>query len=297
MRETLAIAILFLAGLVASGQDTSAVRTHQMESKVFDNTRAIRVLLPPGYADAENTTLYPVLYLNDGAMVFKRFDIQKTVHGLINAKAIPPLILVGIDNGGSTDKTKNAGTDRSNEYLPYPDVGFGPDNLYAPDPADPAGRKYPDFLNEVMAFVGSKYRVKSGPENTGIGGASYGGVAAVYAVMNRPGVFGKLLIESTPLWIGPDKRLLKDVAETKAWPGKVYIGLGTKETPNETVNKAGRADFDRFVSLLGKKSGETELRSVLEPEGKHEPAYWAKRFPVALKFLYGNGSRTTAKKQ
>jgi predicted alpha/beta superfamily hydrolase len=297
MRKALAIVILLTAGLAASGQDVSAIQTHQMASKVFANSRAIRVLVPPGYADANNTTRYPVLYLNDGAMVFKRYDIQNTVHGLINAKAIPPLILIGIDNGGSTDKTKNAGTDRANEYLPYPDVGFAPDNLYAPDPADPAGRKYPDFLNEVMAFVGSKYRVKDGPANTGIGGASYGGVAAIYAVMNRPGVFGKLLIESTPLWIGPDKRLLKDVAETKVWPGKVYIGLGTKETPNENVNKAGRTDFDRFVTLLRKKSGETELRSVLEPEAKHEPVYWAKRFPDALKFLYGNGSRTMAKKQ
>src|SRR5687767_5050733 len=124
-----AILILLTAGLTAYGQDVSAVETHQMASKVFNNTRAIRVLLPPGYSYAKNTEHYPVLYLNDGAMVFKRFDIQNTVHGLISAKAISPLIIVGIDN---------AGADRANEYLPYPDVGFGPDNFYSPEPADPA---------------------------------------------------------------------------------------------------------------------------------------------------------------
>ena len=38
-----------------------------------------------------------------------------------------------------TDKSKSGGTGRTYEYLPYPDVGFGPDNFYEPDPADPAG--------------------------------------------------------------------------------------------------------------------------------------------------------------
>ncbi len=160
MRAALVIFILVCAGLAASGQESSAVRTHQMTSKVFENTRTIRVLIPPGYADEKQTKSYPVLYLNDGAMVFKRYDIQSLVHGLINAKAIPPMIIVGIDNGGMTDKVKKPGDGRAYEYLPYPDVGFGPNNLYDPDPAEPAGRKFPDFLDEVMAFVRSEYRVK-----------------------------------------------------------------------------------------------------------------------------------------
>lgn len=137
--------ITFSACLLICAQETKLndkasanIETQQITSKVFNNTRTIRVLLPPGYRDSQNKEKsYPVLYLNDGIMVFHGFNIEETVHNLIKTGAIQPLLIVGIDNGGSTDKTKNAPIDRANEFLPYPDVGFSPDRLYQPDPPNP----------------------------------------------------------------------------------------------------------------------------------------------------------------
>jgi len=74
------------------------------------------------------------------------------------------MIVVGIDNGASTDKSKSD-IDRADEFLPYSDVGF-PGHRYPPDPSEPHGALYPDFLiKEVMPLIQRHYRVKTGPSN------------------------------------------------------------------------------------------------------------------------------------
>lgn len=265
------------------------IETQTLTSKVFNNTRTIRVLLPPGYHDVKNRDKsYPVLYLNDGITVFRRFNIEETVYGLINSENIAPLIIVGIDNGGSTDKTKNAAIDRANEFLPYPDAGFAPERVYQPEPPSPIGKNYPDFVVEVANMIKQKYRIKSGTKNTGIGGFSYGGVAALYTLMNKPDVFGKLLLESTPLWIGNDKQLLKDAQQVDKWSAEIYIGSGTNESPDEVVNEAGKAFQDKFIKSVKRSSPETKIKVIVEDGAKHEPSAWSKRFPSALQFLFSN---------
>jgi predicted alpha/beta superfamily hydrolase len=53
------------------------LRLHQLKSKVFGNTRVIRVQLPPGYGERANRKKrYQVLYLNDGQNLF---DVSTSV--------------------------------------------------------------------------------------------------------------------------------------------------------------------------------------------------------------------------
>src|SRR5271166_6667622 len=102
----------------ASGA-TGDLRLHEFRSRVFRNTRFLRVWLPPGYGDAENTgRRYPVLYLNDGQNLFEpatafagvEWQVDETADRLIREAAVPPMIFVGIDNSGK---------DRLREYMPY----------------------------------------------------------------------------------------------------------------------------------------------------------------------------------
>src|SRR5512136_1615537 len=47
------------------------LRLHRLRSRIFGNTRTIRVLVPPGYDAPENRgRRYPVLYLLDGQNLF-----------------------------------------------------------------------------------------------------------------------------------------------------------------------------------------------------------------------------------
>ncbi len=182
------LSAMVLAGATATAADSPAacrstvsgdLRLHTLESRTFGNTRTIRVLLPPGYeAPANAARRYPVLYLLDGQNLFdaclsdvshQEWGVDETVYHLIAAQKIPPLIVVGVDH---------AGRDRAHEYLPYKDFVGG---SVMPEPA---GQRFPQFLvHEVMPLVDGRYRTLPGQPNTGIGGSSYGGVAALYALL------------------------------------------------------------------------------------------------------------------
>src|SRR5579859_3085847 len=153
-------------------------------SRVFHNTRMLRVWLPPGYKSRDQRSeRYPVMYLNDGQDLFdvctsifnpQEWRVDETATALIQSGRVPPLIIVGIDNAGKRDRPK--------EYLPFPD-----DTLR---PATPKvyGKNYPRFLvDEVMPFIDRKYRTDPNPATTGIGGSSYGAGIALYTVMRQIG--------------------------------------------------------------------------------------------------------------
>lgn len=85
---TIACACLALAASAALAADCKStvngdLRIHQLASKIFDNTRSIRVLLPPGYDAAENRSKrYPVLYMLDGQNLFVNKEYRTlTGHG------------------------------------------------------------------------------------------------------------------------------------------------------------------------------------------------------------------------
>ena len=119
------------------------LRLHQLTSRIFGNTRTIRVLLPPGYDAPENASRrYPVLYMLDGQNLFdaclsdvshQEWAMDETVHRLTNDGKLPPLIVVGVDH---------AGRQRGHEYLPYKDYVGGPDM------PEPVGKQFPDFLSK-----------------------------------------------------------------------------------------------------------------------------------------------------
>lgn len=286
------VAIFWIAGPVSAQSD---VETLKLTSRVFGNTRTIRVLLPPGYHDPNNgRRKYPVFYFNDGIIVFKsdRIGIEEVVHRLIETRQIPPIIVVGIDNGGSTDQTKNPGLDRANEYLPYPDAGF-PGHSYTPELSQPIGQRYPEFLiDEVMPLIQGRYRVARGARNTGLGGFSYGGVAALFTAMSKRGMIGKLLLESTPLWIGSEQQLLRDARAVRKWPSRVYIGLGTSESPEQAVNAEGARGVESLRAIIAAASRNSKVKIVKEDGAKHEPPAWRGRLPEALRFLFaGDAAR------
>jgi predicted alpha/beta superfamily hydrolase len=282
-----------LSGVQAAAIKQRAVvgelRLHRFPSKIFGNSRTLRVLLPAGYYDVKNRTKrYPVLYLNDGqnlfdarTSVFNRIEwqVDENVYRLISLNKIVPLIVVGIDNSGKRLRPR--------EYLPYEDKFLSP-----PEPA-PDGKKYPDFItSEVMPFINERYRTRTDADGTGIGGSSYGAVAALYTVMAKPGVFGSLLLESPSLYIS-EGQLLKDSQGVNRWPSRIYIGVGTNEggrkecKPGEWHHEAVQ-DVLKLQRII-KESGldEERLKVVVDECATHDESAWGRRLSVALEFLFG----------
>jgi predicted alpha/beta superfamily hydrolase len=260
------------------------LRLHPLESRIFGNTRTIRVLLPPGYDAPENKSRrYPVLYMLDGQNLFDaclsdvshvEWGMDETVYRLVDEKKIPALIVVGVDH---------AGKDRAHEYLPYRDF------VGNPDMDEPAGKRFPDFLaREVMPLVDGKYRTLPGQPNTGIGGSSFGGVATLYALLAQPGRFGYGLIESPTMWIGMGQ-LVRDTNPLVALPVKVFVAFGGKEV-NDPVIIDKMTGLIRQVENNFRAAGydDSNFRIVIEPDGLHTETAWARRLPGALTFLFGD---------
>src|SRR5262245_12961607 len=137
--KVLVFAIIVLFPFIALGNPPASknIETFELTSKVFGNTRTIRILLPPGYHETKNLDRqYPVFYFNDGLMVFDSagpgLRIEERVFDLYKKGSLPEVIIVGIDNGACTDKTTNEIIDRAKEFLPYPDAGFLADHTIKP---------------------------------------------------------------------------------------------------------------------------------------------------------------------
>jgi enterochelin esterase-like enzyme len=265
---------------IRAGGATGDLRLHEFRSRIFRNTRFLRVWLPPGYDDAQNAGRhYPVLYLNDGQNLFEtstafagiEWQVDETADRLIREGAVPPMIIVGMDNTGK---------DRIREYMPFRSM--------FPRMLRVRGRYYPDFLmKEVMPFVGRNYRVATGPENTGLGGSSLGGLIALYTVMARPGVIGRLLLESPSLWAS-GRELVKESRSVRIWPERIFLAVGTEEAGSEERSRTVVDDVRELAAIMRRAVlSEKRLRLVIREGAGHNEAAWAERFPEALQFLFG----------
>jgi predicted alpha/beta superfamily hydrolase len=256
---------------------------HELNSKIFGNTRLLRVWLPPDY-DGWGTTRYPVLYLNDGQNLFDpatafagvHWQVGETATRLITEEKIRPLIIVGIDN------TKN----RAREYIPY--------RSQDPRVFLVKGKCYPDFLRrEVMPLIEECYPILKGPENTGLGGSSLGGLITLYTQLAAPGVFGRLLIESPSLFVA-NRKILEECRGFRSWPERMYVGMGTREVGNAEKDAKIVADVRELEAILRAaglnedRMGEHRLQVRIAEGASHTEAAWAARFPEALEFLYSS---------
>jgi predicted alpha/beta superfamily hydrolase len=265
---------------LANDSVTGDLRLHEFHSQIFRNTRVLRVWVPPRYdAPGNGARHYPVLYLNDGQNLFDRvtafagveWQVDETVDRLIRQEVIPPLIVVGIDNTQG---------DRIKEYLPF--------RSFHPPVLRPQGKRYPDFLiNEVMPFVYERYRIARGPENTGLGGSSLGALISLYTVMERSGIYGKVLLESPSLFVS-NRRILRYSRHFRQWPSKVFLAIGTRESGREDKDRQVVEDVRALERSLRRAGLDDRRLLVRIDEGaSHNEGEWAKRFPDALSFLFG----------
>ena len=253
--------------------------TYEIPSLYLGLTRRLTVWIPPR-SHARRVSRYPVLYLNDGQNLFDparafagaTWRVQQTATRLVRTRRIPPLMIVGIDHGYAR---------RGREYLPVEDE-------LNPTAVNPLGREYAEFVTrEVMPFIARRYPVAAGASHTGFGGSSYGAIAALNTAMIKPGVFGKLLIESPSLYVGGGY-LLRRASHVDRWPGRIYLGVGTSETKSAERNHETVVNVLKLETILRRAGlGPRRQRVVVEEGATHSEGAWAGRLSEALEFLYG----------
>jgi len=253
---------------VTSGQ----LRKHdQFRSRFLRNRRDLIVYTPPDYAEQPGRR-FPALYLQDGQNLFdgatsfipgQDWHIPQTADEGISSGAVEPLIIVGIYN------TKA----RVREYTPthVPKLGGGRADRYA---------KF--LIEEVKPFVESEYRTLSGPQNTGIGGSSLGGLFSLYEGLKHPGTFGKIAALSPSVWWN-QMVIHSLVREMNVNPRpRVWLDIGTREGPHMVPI------VERFRDVLLQKGWRLsqDLHYGRVEGAQHNEAAWAQRVGPFLQFLY-----------
>ncbi|HKU28306.1 MAG TPA: alpha/beta hydrolase-fold protein, partial [Candidatus Sulfotelmatobacter sp.] len=258
------------AEVLRASSATGDLRIHEFESRIFRNRRFLRIWLPPGYDDPENSrTQYPVFYLNDGQNLFEsttsfngvEWQVDETADRLIREGTIASLIIVGIDN---------AGKDRIREYMPH--------RSYQPMLLRVQGTRYPSFLRkEVMPFVQHNYRVATGPANTALGGSSLGALISLYAVAVFPGVIGRLFLESPSLWAS-NRQIIRQMRGVRRWPERIFLASGTAEAGRPDRDRSMVDDVQELAAAMRRKGlDDRHLRVVIEEGATHHESAWARR--------------------
>jgi predicted alpha/beta superfamily hydrolase len=253
---------------VSSGR----LRKHeQFRSRFLRNQRDLIVYVPPGY-DEQPQRRFPVLYLHDGQNLFDRataFGGQDwNVHGaadyLIQAGSLEPILIVGIYNTGKS---------RIQEYTPSkaPKIGGGRADRYG---------KF--LLLEVMPFIQNEYRAQTGPQVTGIGGSSLGGLVSLYFGLKYPQTFGKIAALSPSVWWNQRIILRFAAAATPQPRPRIWLDIGTREGPKIVP------DVELFRDVLVKRGWREnqDLHYERVEGGEHNEAAWSQRIGRVLAFLY-----------
>jgi predicted alpha/beta superfamily hydrolase len=261
---------------VFSGNDegeASRLECFQFHSAILPDDRRISVYLPPQYAN-EPSRHFPVFYLHDGQNLFDArtsyipghtWRAGKTADWLNQANQIQPLILVGI---------ANTGLRRMPEYTPTRDFKMGGGE----------GHRYGQLIvEELMPFIHRTYRTSTGPENTGLGGSSLGGLISLYLGLQCPEVFGRLGVLSPSVW-WDQRSILTFVREfdpTRPRP-RIWLDIGTAEGQRHV------RDSELLSRLLQKQGWRLGVDLAFDKVdgGFHSEDAWADRFDQVLKFLF-----------
>ena len=158
---------------------------------------ALTVWLPPSYESSDAT--YPVIYVLDAPMTFA-FAAQGALITIFD-EAMPEVLVVGV--GEPLTSAYQWGANRARDYAPRP----VPD-----DPASGQAAAFFDALQqEIVPLVDGQYRTD--PSDRILWGHSFGGAFAVYALLERGGLFQRV-IATSPAAYEQGVQLL----DPDAWP-------------------------------------------------------------------------------
>lgn len=175
-----------------------------------DGEGKLTVYLPARFRRSRR---YPLLIVHDGADYLRYAALKVVLDNLIHRLEIAPLIVVL--------------TDSANRLAEYA--------------ADPRHARF--LVEQLLPAVEARYPLIRRADARGLMGASFGAVAALHAAWNRPGVFGRLLLQSGSFAfsdIGHHNRgplfdpVARFVNELRAAPGrpseKIFLSCGMYES-------------------------------------------------------------------
>jgi len=244
----------------------------------LDRNRKVWIYLPPEY-DASPNNYYPVLYMHDGQNVFDVFtsftgewEVDETLNELA-AGGTPVPIVVAIDNGGAL---------RIDEYSPWYNTQFE------------AGGEGDDCINFIVEtlkpFIDENYRTLPDRNSTGLMGSSLGGLISHYGAIEHQDVFSKAGIFSPSYWFSDTVwTFVQETGSQEAM--RLYQMTGENEGGSQVPFTLAMHD-----SLLAVGFNESELNTIIIPNGFHNEQLWRSQFEDAYLWLFADYIATDVEK-
>ena len=186
------------------------VEEKQLQSPMLKVDKKVWVYTPPGFTKAG--ARYPLLVLFDGDR--NVMWIPKLLDILIGQAKISPMVAVMTDESVPAVRTQEL-------------------------ECDP---QFADFLaRKLVPWAGENYHATAQPEKTVVAGSSLGGLAAIYAALEHPEVFGKVISLSGSFWWKPagssDVEWLTNlVRKSPGLPLGFYLEVGLMESQSMQIN-------------------------------------------------------------
>ena len=182
------------------------VQLHQLHSDFLGNERRVWVYTPAKYTAGLGKP-YALLVLFDGWAYAKLIPTFTILDNLIAARVIPPLVTLLVDSLDAETRLKEL-------------VFHRPFNNF--------------LVTEFLPWVLTQFAITTDPAQRIVGGSSAGGLAAAYAALEHPDVFGSGLSQSGAFSLLPageteNSWLARQFLERENLPLKFHLDVGTLE--------------------------------------------------------------------
>lgn len=226
------------------------VTLHRVRSELLDNEYRVWVYTPPGYT--VDGAAYGFLLMLDGWFYVDLMRTPTILDNLLADGLLPPLVALMV--GHPWDPT------RQRDLACYP--------------------PFVEFVTqELLPWARARYHLAEDPAQTGVVGASRGGLAAAHLGFKHPELFGHVLAQSGAFSWKPEGEsefnwLPRQYTASPRLPLRFYLEAGLFETAIET-DFGGEQNFlavsRRMRDVLRARGYEVHYR---EFSGGHNPMNW-----------------------
>jgi enterochelin esterase family protein len=221
----------------------------RISSAILKNKRDVWIYTPAGYL--KNQRPYPLLMIFDGqAYVSNLIPAPTILDNLIANQYIAPVVAVFVSSIDQASRNREL----------------------------PCEESFVEFLaQELLPCIHQYYHVTHDPAQTTVTGSSYGGLAAAYAGLMHPEIFGNVLSQSGSFY-WKDQWIIHRFEAASKLPLRFYLDVGDQENELVAIN--------RYLFDVLKTKGYPIFYA--EFPGGHEYKCWKAAFPIGLLALLGS---------
>lgn len=222
-------------------------------SEILGHEREVTVYLPPGYRESEND--YSLLVVFDGPEWLEKGLLHHTLDNLAG-------------NGAQ----------------PIVTAFLSPPNRWWLEAGGTGTGDYTrSLVEELVPLLEERYRLKRGPSARGLMGHTGYALAALYATLSHPDVFGKVALQSVHLSHGYEGPLMKLIAREPKAEVEIYFDWSRYELRDQDPGYELGEENRRLAAALRAAGYEYTGGEVLDSAGW---AGWRSRSDRILKTLF-----------